>query len=194
MLRMPQCCFAQKSHVEVPVPTQKYPAHTHSSLTDLTLWGLVYTQQFSRLMACDEVTEQEHLCARLRNKQDRHVITELQELEGISGDPGVPAPCYSRYPTIDHTGRHPDGSWIRRFHSLTGQSVPVLHHPYHKEVLLHVSMELPTYKFQAILLVLLLHTTEKSLASSICTPPPFRYNEHFSHLSERKILGTEIRQ
>lgn len=92
-LRVPQCCFVQKSHIEVLVPTQKYPAHTHFSLTDLTLCGLVYTQQFSRLIACDEVTEQEHLCARLHNEQDLHVITELQGLEGATRDHRVPPLC-----------------------------------------------------------------------------------------------------
>ena len=36
-----------------------------------------------------------------------------------------------------------------RFHNLSGQLVPELCHPYHKEVL-HVSMELPVFKFYTI--------------------------------------------
>jgi len=35
----------------------------------------------------------------------------------------------------------------RRLHNLSGQPVPVLYHPYCKEVLLHVSTELPMFKF-----------------------------------------------
>ena len=40
----------------------------------------------------------------------------------------------------------------RRLHNHSGQPVSVLHHPYHKETLLHVSMELPMFKFQSIVL------------------------------------------
>ena len=34
----------------------------------------------------------------------------------------------------------------RRLHNLSRQPTPVLHHSYHKEVLLHVCMELPMFK------------------------------------------------
>ena len=38
----------------------------------------------------------------------------------------------------------------RSLHTLSGQPVSVLQHPCHKEVLLHVSTELPMFQFQAI--------------------------------------------
>jgi len=38
----------------------------------------------------------------------------------------------------------------RRLHNLSGQPVPGLHHPYHKEVLPHVSTEFPVFKFYSI--------------------------------------------
>jgi len=47
----------------------------------------------------------------------------------------------------------------------------VLHHPYRKEVLLHVCMELRCSSFRPLFLVLLLCGTKKNLASSICLPP-----------------------
>ena len=60
-----------------------------------------------------------------------------------------------------------------RLHNLSGQPFPVLCHSCCK-VLPHVSMELPSSSFSPLLLVLFLCTT-KSLASSICLLPPFRY-------------------
>jgi len=38
----------------------------------------------------------------------------------------------------------------RRLHNLSGQPVPVLHHPQSEEVLPHVQMELPVLQFVAI--------------------------------------------
>ena len=60
-------------------------------------------------------------------------------------------------------------------HNLSRHPVPVFHHLYHK-VLPRACMELPVFRFEAILLLILLQrTTKKSLASSFCLPPPIRY-------------------
>jgi len=55
----------------------------------------------------------------------------------------------------------------RRVHSTSGQIVPVLCHSQSEEVFPHVQMELPMLLFMPVFpLVLLLGTTEKSLAPS----------------------------
>ena len=59
----------------------------------------------------------------------------------------------------------------RRLHNFSGQAVPVLRHSYHKEVLPRVQV-----LGHVLGPVLSLHTTEKSLAPSICPPVPFRYS------------------
>jgi len=76
--------------------------------------------------------------------------------------------CQSRFPTIGCTGRHTDEYLHRRrLHTLSVQPVPVLHHPYCKEILLHVSMELPMLAWNflcsitPLLLVQLLRTSKK---------------------------------
>jgi len=55
---------------------------------------------------------------------------------------------------------------IRRLHNLSGQPVPVLHHPQSKQVLLHVQLELLMLFLCLLPVVLSLSTTEKSLAPS----------------------------
>ena len=109
--------------------------------------------------------------------QSFHRITEFQGLEGTSRDHQVQSLCKCTFPTIDGTGRCPDKSWIspEETHIFSGQPVPVLCHPYHKDVLLHILWNFLYSNFEPLLLVLLLCTTEESLASSACLPPPFRY-------------------
>lgn len=48
---------------------------------------------------------------RMNNFQS-HIIAGSQRLEGTLRDHLFQPPCESRFPTIGHTGRHPDSSWI----------------------------------------------------------------------------------
>jgi len=59
----------------------------------------------------------------------------------------------------------------RRLYNLSGQLVPVLHHAYHEEVLLHVYMELSMFTFLAIVPcpITMLHQEEPGF---IHLPPP----------------------
>ena len=78
-----------------------------------------------------------------------------------------PTPCWSRFSTVDWTGKNPGGFWIspkRRLSSPLGQPVPVLCHPHSKEVLPHIQTELPVFQF--VPLVHTLGTTKKSLVPS----------------------------
>jgi len=63
----------------------------------------------------------------------------------------------------------------RRLHRLSGQPVPVSVTLTIKKFFCVLIWNFLCTSFRPLLPVLLLHTTEKSLASSICLPRPFRY-------------------
>ena len=63
----------------------------------------------------------------------------------------------------------------RRLHNLSAQPVLVLCHPYPYHLFHILVWNFLCSNFRLLLLVLSLHITEKSLASSICLPPPCRY-------------------
>lgn len=58
-----------------------------------------------------------------------------------------------------------------RLHNLSGQCVPVLHHPDSEEALPYVQGELPMFQFMPLPLLLLLSTTEYFLVPSSKHPP-----------------------
>jgi len=60
----------------------------------------------------------------------------------------------------------------RILHNPSGQPVSVLHHPYHKVLLCMLVQNFLCSGFRPLLLVVSLCTTNYSLASSICLPPP----------------------
>ena len=62
----------------------------------------------------------------------------------------------------------------RRLHNLSGQPVPVLHHLTIYKLFHILVRNFLCSSFRPLLLVLLLHTTKKNLASSICLPPPLK--------------------
>lgn len=62
----------------------------------------------------------------------------------------------------------------RRLYNLSGQSVPGLHHPYHKEVLIDVCLELPMPLF----LVLSLRTPRRAWSHPFASHLPVAIYEH----------------
>ena len=81
-----------------------------------------------------------------------HRITKLQRVEGTSSDQesnlSAKAGSLQQIAQVDiQTGL--EYLYRKRLCNASGQPVPVLHHTYCEEVLLHVCMELPMFMFQA---------------------------------------------
>ena len=77
-------------------------------------------------------------------------FTQWQGLEETSRDHRVQPPAeVSSLQQVTKVGVQTGLGYLhrRRLHKISGQSVPVLRHPYRKEVLPHVSTELPAYRF-----------------------------------------------
>ena len=83
-----------------------------------------------------------------------HRIAESQGLEGTSVDhllqPPLPRQGHLKQVAQDHVQVGFEYLQRRRLHNLSGQPVPVLHHPQRDEVLLHVQMELPMFHFVSV--------------------------------------------
>lgn len=119
-------------------------------------------------------------------KSQNHRITGCLRLEGTSRGHLVPPPTQAEQIAQDHVQ---NGFWSsprRRLHNLSGQTGPVLCHPYSKDVLPGIQTDLFYSNFCLSPFVLTLGTTDKCLAlSSLC--PSFRAQRLLIDIDKRSL-------